>query len=200
MVRVGTTHKNVLKRGRTTSQGHGWKRIGRAQYRKNKGRSSNFHPDQLRANSPVNVNYCVKTSQTGLLARRKLPMSGKTMNSHFTKTLVNPFAVNPVLTAITKERHKSRCVRLLSRKQIKICERCFLCQSIVFSQTCNKCPTCCLRFSCRGQTPKHLANLAGSGSRSESSSNPQSGLHPPLLDLAELNKVTNHHKRLCQSL
>ena len=63
--------------------------------------------------------------------------------------------------------------------QIKICETCFLCQSIVFCKTCNKCPTCCLKSTCRGQTSKLLANLAGSGCWFEISSNPQRGLHLP---------------------
>ena len=38
--------------------------------------------------------------------------------------------------------------------QIKTCERCFLCHSIVFCKTCNKCPKCCLKSACRGQTSK----------------------------------------------
>ena len=50
-----------------------------------------------------------------------------------------------------------------------------------------------------GQTSKLLANLAGSGCQSESSSNPERGLHPPLSDLAQIDKVTNSHKLLCQS-
>ena len=83
--------------------------------------------------------------------------------------------------------------------QIIISERCFLCRSIVFCKTYNKCPTSCLKSTCRGQTSKLLANLAGSGCWSESSSNPQRGLHPPLSDPAELDKVTDHHKLLCHS-
>ena len=75
----------------------------------------------------------------------------------------------------------------------------FLCRSIVFCKTCNKCPTCCLKSACRGQTSKLLANLAGTGCRSESSSNPERGLHPPLSDPAKLDKVSKHHKLLCQS-
>ena len=44
-----------------------------------------------------------------------------------------------------------------------------------------------------------MANLAGSGCRSESGSNPQRGLHPPLSDLAKTHKVSHSHKLLCQS-
>ena len=41
--------------------------------------------------------------------------------------------------------------------------------------------------------------MAGSGCRSESSSNLERGLHPPLLDPAKTHKVSYSHKRLCQS-
>ena len=63
----------------------------------------------------------------------------------------------------------------------------------------NKCPKCCLKSACRGKTSKLLENLAGSECRSESNSKHQRGLHPALLDPAELDKVTHHHKLLCQS-
>ena len=69
-----------------------------------------------------------------------------------------------------KKRCKSCCCELLS-KIIKICKRCFLCQSIVFCQTCNQFPCCCLRFTCRGKTTKHLESLVRSGCWSKSSSN-----------------------------
>ena len=50
-----------------------------------------------------------------------------------------------------------------------------------------------------GKTSKLLANLAGSECRSESGLNPERGLHPPPSDLAKLDKVSKHHKLLCQS-
>ena len=43
-----------------------------------------------------------------------------------------------------------------------------------------------------------MANLAGSGCRSESGSNPERGLHPPLSDPAKTHKVSHSHKLLCQ--
>ena len=100
--------------------------------------------------------------------------------------------------AFTKERCKSRFCNLL-QKEIKLYERCFLCQSIVFCQICNKCPSCCLKSTCRDQTTKLLESLGRSGCRSESSSNPQRRLHPPLSDPAKLGKVTDHYKLLCHS-
>ena len=102
--------------------------------------------------------------------------------------------------AFPKERIKSRVSRLLlQRLQIKVREKCFLCHSIVLCSTCNKCQKCCLKSACRGQTSKLLANLAGSGCRSENSSNPESGLYPPLSDPDKSHKVSHSHKLLCQS-
>ena len=84
-------------------------------------------------------------------------------------------------------------------REIKICQRCFLCHSIVLCNTCNKCPSSCPKCTCRGKTSTLLGNLAGSGCRSESSSNPERGQHPPLSDLAQTHKVSYCHKLLCQS-
>ena len=50
-----------------------------------------------------------------------------------------------------------------------------------------------------GQSSKLLANLAGSGCRSESCSNSERGLHHPLLDPAKTYKVPDSHKLLWQS-
>ena len=74
-----------------------------------------------------------------------------------------------------------------------------MCHLIVLCSTCNKCQKCCLKSACRGQTSKILANLAGSGCRSENSSNPEGGLHPSLSDPAKSHKVSHSHKLLCQS-
>ena len=103
--------------------------------------------------------------------------------------------------AFPKERIKSRVSSLLCSKksQIKICEKCFLCHSIVLCPNCNKCQKCYTKPACRGQTSKLLAYLAGSGCRSESSTNPERGLHPPLSGPAKTHKVSHSHKLLCQS-
>ena len=102
--------------------------------------------------------------------------------------------------ASIKERSKSRIDRCkVERWSIKICHRCFFCHSLVLCKTCNKCQTCCTKSACRGQTSKLLANLAGSGCRSESCSNSERGLHPPLSDPAKSHKVSHSNKLLCQS-
>ena len=74
-----------------------------------------------------------------------------------------------------------------------------MCHSVVFCPTCSKCPQCCTKSTCRGQTSKLLENLARSRGRSEGSSNPARGLPPPLPDPAPTHKVSLSHKPLCQS-
>ena len=83
--------------------------------------------------------------------------------------------------------------------QIKICQKCFLCHSIVLCQYCFKCQKCCPKSTCRGQTSKILANLAGSGGQSQSASNLEGGLYPPVPEPAKTHKVSDSHKLLCQS-
>ena len=102
--------------------------------------------------------------------------------------------------AFAKERNKSRGSSLFSRsKFIKICERCFLCHSIVSCKHCNKCSQCCHKSSCRGQTANVLGKVVRAGGRSESCSNPEGGLHPSLPDQAKLIKNPNSCKLLWQS-
>ena len=102
--------------------------------------------------------------------------------------------------ALSKEQNKSRGSRLLCKeKQIKICEKCFLCHFIVLCKSCHKCSKCCHKSACRGQTPQLLEKMVRSGCRTESGSNPERGLHPPLSDPAELFKISHSHKLLWQS-
>ena len=99
--------------------------------------------------------------------------------------------------ASTKERNKSwhsRCKT--QRSDIKICQRCFFCHSVVLCPTCGQCPSCCKNSTCRS---KLLANLGGNGCRSENSSNIERGLHPSLSDPAKSFKVSHSHKLLYQS-
>ena len=137
---------------------------------------------------------------TGTTAGREPRFNRQTDNQHFCK-LKCCTSCTYCTRAFTKERKKSRVSRLSSSKkvQIKICERCFFCYSIVLCKSCNKCQKCCLKSTCRVQTSQLLADLAESGCWSESSSNPERGLHSPLSDPAKAHKVSNHHKQLCQS-
>ena len=82
---------------------------------------------------------------------------------------------------------------------IKICEQCFLCRSIVFYQTCTKCPNCCKRSACRGQTESDFGNLESLGCRTKGHTNVERGLYPPFPNQTKLEKISDHHKLLCQS-
>ena len=102
--------------------------------------------------------------------------------------------------AFSKERNKSRGSRLLlQEKYIKTCEKCFLCYSIVLCKSCLKCSKCCHKPACRDQTSKFLEKLVRSGCQTESGSNLERGLHPPLSDPAKLVKNPHSHKLLWQS-
>ena len=149
--------------------------------------------DQPMASSPINDNYCVHRSP-GLLAGSQTSTQELFLDSHVNFHVVIPVPTRP--RAFPKERIKSRVASLSvsNRFQIKICERCFLCHSIVLCKTCNKCQKCCLKSACRGQTSKLLANLAGSGCWSEGGSNPERGLHPLLSDPAQSHKVCHSPK------
>ena len=102
--------------------------------------------------------------------------------------------------ALTKERVKSRAGRVLSKELlIKICEKCFLCHSIVLCPTCKECKKCCLKSSCRGKTSKLLDSVVTNGCRPQGSSNPKAGLHPPLPKPTQTLKGSHSRKQLCQS-
>ena len=104
--------------------------------------------------------------------------------------------------ALPKERVKSRGSRLSNIRvsQIKVCETCFLCHSVVLCPICKQCPKCCTKSACRSQAPKLLGNLVKTRSRPQNPSNTEGGLYPPFSNTTKSYKVSNCHKLLCQSL
>ena len=101
--------------------------------------------------------------------------------------------------AAAKERHKSSVCTIKQSSAIKICEQCFVCRSLVFCKSCSKCPKCCSQSSCRGQASTLLGKMVGSGCKSNSSSNPEGRLSPPLPDPTQPCKKTHSYKLLCKS-
>ena len=97
----------------------------------------------------------------------------------------------------TKERRKSQCMSNLHRN--KICERCFLCRSLVFCKSCHQCPTCCYRSSCRAQVTTVLGEMGNPGFKSKSGQHTEGGLHSPVPVQTPLDKVTDCNKQLPQS-
>ena len=160
--------------------------------------STSTHRDLPRVNSLINDNQCITLLQERLLIGSP-SVQRKTIN--FLKCKLSCCqSCSYWPRALTKEIVKSRVSRLsFDTREIKICQRCFLCHSTVLCKTCNKCPNCCHKSACRGQTSKLFENLAGSGCQSKSSSNLERGLHPPLSDPAKTHKVSYSHKLLCQS-
>ena len=72
---------------------------------------------------------------------------------HFTCKLACCQSCHFCSRAFPKERSKSRGNRLsIQMSRIKICEKCFLCHSVVLCKTCNICLKCCPKSDCRGQT------------------------------------------------
>ena len=134
-----------------------------------------------RVSRRLNDSYCLNPAQARLLTRSICKK--QTIDTFFQTAckLKCCQCCTFCAWALPKERAQSRASRLSisKRSQIKVCERCFLCHSIVLCSKCTKCPKCCLKSTCRGQTSKLWENLAGSGCRSESNSDFERGLHPP---------------------
>ena len=63
---------------------------------------------------------------------------------------------------------------------------------------CHKCPNCCSRSTCRGQTTPVLGKMGSPGGKSESGNSTEGGLCPPLPVQTQLGLVTFHHKQLCK--
>ena len=95
-----------------------------------------------------------------------------------------------------KERRKSQCMSIVHKN--KICERCFLCRSLVFCKSCHQCPTCCSRSSCRGEVKPVLGEMGSPGFQSKSSHHTEGGLYSPLPVQTPLDKVTDCNKQLPQ--
>ena len=97
----------------------------------------------------------------------------------------------------TKERRKSHLLSNVHRN--KICEKCFLCRSLVFCKSCHQCPTCCYRSSCRGEVKPVLGEMGSPGFESKSSHHTEGGLYSSIPVQTSPNKVTDCNKQLPQS-
>ena len=162
---------------------------------------------RLRGPSVINDNYCVNsvtgqmncvcvTGQGDLDPAPVIAGSSKvTLNLNDCRLLCCKCSY--CHRVATKKRRKSQCMSNLHRN--KICERCFLCRSLVFCKSCHQCPTCCYRSSCRGQVTTVLGEMGNSGFKSQSSHHTEGGLHSPVPVQTPLDKVTDCNKQLPQS-
>ena len=162
----------------------------------NRRADNSTHPDRPRVSSSVNDNQCVTQLKPLLLTGSP---TGETIDTCLNAKLD---VVNFVHTApghSQKNEISPGTAGCLYKKDILKPKKCFLCHSIVLCKSCLKCSKCCHKSPCRGQTSKVLEKLVRSGCRTESGSNLERGLHPPLSDPAELVKDSHSHKLLWQS-
>ena len=66
-----------------------------------------------------------------------------------------------------------------------------------FCPSCVKCPQCCVRSGCRGQTTEVLANLAQVGSKSQGGLDFARGIHATLQNQTTFVKDPGYSERLC---
>ena len=146
-------------------------------------------PDHKRNRKTVNLYQC---HQTG-------PVSGETVNCCQSVSNVNCLVVNPADIVQGQQQRKGISLGIVRLSVIKICEQCFPCRSIVFCQTCTKCPKSCTKSACRGQTKQFLGNLGSLGGLTQSRTDIERGLHPTFSNQTKLDRVTDNHQLLCTS-
>ena len=95
---------------------------------------------------------------------------------------------------VAKERRNSR-----TSNANKICERCFLCKSVVFCTNCQKCPTCCTKSSCRVKIARVLGEMGSLRCLPQGYISPQGRLHSTLLVQTLPDQKTHNNKLLCRS-
>ena len=88
----------------------------------------------------------------------------------------------------------SPCIPKIKIKDVK---GVFLCKSMCFCPTCSKCPQCCPKFGCRGQTAKVLASLAHSGGESKGGLDFARGIHATLQNQTTSDLIPCDQEWLC---
>ena len=125
-----------------------WKNLSRGHHKKGKGK-------QQFSSRPAKGQQLYKgqslcTQSTATTAGRGPTPTTKTDIEHSLKPKCKLSCCHRCLycpRAFTKERYKSWGSRLsLEKLQIKICEKCFLCHSIVLCKSCLKCYQCCYQI------------------------------------------------------
>ena len=151
--------------------------------------------DRPRVSSSTNDNQCV-------VQLRPLLLTGSPVQETINTLNVKLDVVNSAHTAPghsqKNEISAGRAVCYPEQSTLKSVKgvSCVIPLSRVNTKYCNKCSQCCHKSACRGQTAKVLEKVVRSGCWSESSSNPERGLHPPLSDPAKLVKNSHSHKLL----
>ena len=93
------------------------------------------------------------------------------------------FVVAPAPFVLLTGQSQKKIVSPITKKiQIKT-ETCFFCRSVSFCHSCDKCPQCCRRYSCRGPIAKILAGLGSKGFESKGGFDIEGGIQPQIEDL-----------------
>ena len=66
-----------------------------------------------------------------------------------------------------------------------------------FCPACSKCPQCCPKFGCRGQTAEVLASLAHTGGESKGGLDFERGIHATLQNQASSDPIPGDQEWLC---
>ena len=159
--------------------------------------------NRLQGPSHINDNYCVNyvigqknsVCVTGQADLDPAPVVAG--NSKVSLLTVNSCVANAYIVTGLPQRKGVNPMSNVHRN--KICERCFLCRSLVFCKSCHQCPTCCYRSSCRGEVKPVLGEMGSPGFKSKSSHHTEGGLYSPVPVQTQLDKVTDCNKQLPQS-
>ena len=197
-------YERTEKRSDSKSDRPAWpigRTLGKVATRNPRGSLPAIHHNQPRTSSPINDNYCIDKLQRGLLAgsqtlTRQTLDTYQSLNVNFHVVQAAHSAsghsqkreLSPGSAGCYYRNHKLKYMKSVS------CVTQLSCVNPVTNVR-----NTALKSACRGQTSKLLANLAGSGGRSESCSNLERGLYPPIPEPVKTHKVSHSHKLLCQS-
>ena len=156
--------------------------------------------DQPRASSPINDNQCVFNLQEGLLAG-----SPVTVQRQYKDTFVKLNVVNHVHTAPGPSQRKevspgvAGCHSFQTGYTVKHVKGASCVTQLSCAQPVTTVKNVVTNLPVGARLQNFLASLAGAGGRSESGSNFERGLSPPLPDPTQTHKVSHSRKLLCQS-
>ena len=156
--------------------------------------STSIHRDLPRVNSLINDNQCITLLQEGLLTgNTSVP---RTINSLNVTCHVANLGHTAPGHSQRKELSPGSAGCYVIQEKLKYVKGVSCVTQLSCAKPVTNVPIVVTNLPVGARL---LGNLAASGCQSESSSNPERGLHPPLSDPAKTHKVSYSHKLLCQS-
>ena len=203
-VSVGTTHMSVQRKGQTKGQLQRvidplGRTLGKVATKNQRGSPPAIHRDQPRAISPINDNYCIDRLQRGLLAGSQISTrqtldtcQSLNVNSHVVQAVHSAPGhsqkreLSPGSAGCYFRNHKLKYVKSVS------CVTQLSCVNPVTNVR-----NAALNLPVGARLQNFWQTWLDLGGRSESCSNLERGLHPPLLEPTKTHKVSHSHKLLC---